>query len=64
MLSTIMLREDTRRFRVFIAYNPPTSEADLRRNIVAFLDKYARPDLKDIEPPSSLHIGTKPTSSI
>ncbi|WP_439118189.1 hypothetical protein [Nereida ignava] len=54
MLSKIMLREGTRRFRAFIADNPPKSEAHLRRNMVAFLDKYARAELIDIEQPVEL----------
>jgi hypothetical protein len=54
VLSKIMLREGTRRFRAFIADDPPKSEAHLRRNMVAFLDKYARADLIDIEQPIEL----------
>ncbi|EAQ04760.1 hypothetical protein OB2597_05740 [Pseudooceanicola batsensis HTCC2597] len=53
LLSEIMSREGMKRFRAYFAANPTMTEAQKRKAILAFLDKYAIEDAleEDIEMP-------------
>ncbi len=44
VLSTIMTEEGMKRFHAYLGTHPPKGEAQLRRVIAAFLDKYAIPE--------------------
>ncbi|MEP2784960.1 MAG: hypothetical protein ABJO67_20975 [Pseudoruegeria sp.] len=49
ILAQIMRKEGMKRFKEYIAANPPTNEVHLRRIIAAFLDKYALEDEVEVE---------------
>ncbi|MFP7673892.1 hypothetical protein ACG74X_11125 [Marivita sp. S0852] len=48
-LSDIMTKEGMTRFRAYLAERPDLTEIQIRRVMVAFLDKYADPDKVDAE---------------
>ena len=50
LLSEIMTREGMTRFRAYLAKHPVMTEIQKRRVMVAFLDKFARPEAIEEEP--------------